>query len=387
MRKLVIIGANNFQLPLIIKAKELGYETHVFAWEEGSLGKEFADFFYPVSIVAKEEILEISKKIKPDGVLSIASDLASITVNYLAYHLGLVGNSLKCTEITTDKYLMRKALSEKDLPCPRFFLIDKNNTTDIPQFNYPIIVKPTDRSGSRGVTKLLNESELPTAIYRALDESFSKRGIIETFIEGREFSVEMISWKGEHEFLQITEKETFGPPWFVEKAQHQPANLSDSTKTTLIEIIKNSLSALNVDYGASHSEVIITKDKEIFITEIGARMGGDYIGSDLVKLSTGFDFLKAVISISVGNKPEVCITKNNYSGVCYTDTKKGRVTQIIDNSKKYNEVIKTEIYVKQGQAIGDIVESNLRTACFLYCSTTNKFDTNKQVVEIVTSNL
>ena len=90
-------------MPLIKKAKALGYETHVFAWKEGAVGAKYADYFYPISIVEKEEILEKCKEIKPDAVLSVASDLATITVNYLTEKLGLTGNSLECTKISTNK--------------------------------------------------------------------------------------------------------------------------------------------------------------------------------------------------------------------------------------------------------------------------------------------
>ena len=112
MKKLVVIGANDFQNQLILKAKEKGYETHVFAWKDGSVGEQTADFFYPVSIVEKEQILEECKKIQPDGVISIASDLASITVNYVSEKLGLTCNGIKSAEISTNKYLMRKAFEK-----------------------------------------------------------------------------------------------------------------------------------------------------------------------------------------------------------------------------------------------------------------------------------
>ena len=83
MKKIVIIGANDFQKPLILKAKEMGYETHVFAWREGATGAEDADYFYEISIVEKDEILKICQKIQPDAVATIGSDLANITVQYL----------------------------------------------------------------------------------------------------------------------------------------------------------------------------------------------------------------------------------------------------------------------------------------------------------------
>ena len=96
MKKIVIIGANSFQNPLILKAKEMGYETHVFAWKDGSIGERTADYFYPISIVEKEAILEECRRIQPDAVATIASDLANITVQYLAEQLGLPHNSDNC---------------------------------------------------------------------------------------------------------------------------------------------------------------------------------------------------------------------------------------------------------------------------------------------------
>lgn len=120
MKKLVIIGANDFQNRLILKARELGFETHVFAWEDGAVGKKTANFFYPISITEKEEILRICKTIRPSGVATIASDLAVPTVNYVAQALSLNGNpyavSLKCT----NKFEMRQAFLNNEIPTPRF---------------------------------------------------------------------------------------------------------------------------------------------------------------------------------------------------------------------------------------------------------------------------
>ena len=112
MKKIVIIGANDFQKPLIQKAKEMGYETHVFAWREGATGAEDADFFYEISIVEMDAILEECRKIKPDAVATIGSDLANITVQYLAEKLGLPGNSSECIRQSTNKYAMRSAFQK-----------------------------------------------------------------------------------------------------------------------------------------------------------------------------------------------------------------------------------------------------------------------------------
>ncbi|MEG0378791.1 MAG: carbamoyl-phosphate synthase large subunit, partial [Eubacterium sp.] len=99
--KVAIIGANDFQNPLILKAKEKGYETHVFAWKEGAVGEKNADFFYPISIVEKDAILKQCRELGITGVCSIGSDLASLTVNYVANQLGLTANSDESALLST----------------------------------------------------------------------------------------------------------------------------------------------------------------------------------------------------------------------------------------------------------------------------------------------
>ena len=120
MSRIAIIGASYLQLPLIEKAKSMGHETHVFAWEAGDVGEKVADYFYPVSIREKEQILEKCREIGINGIISIASDLAMITVNYVAQALNLTGNSWGSTLISTNKYAMRKAFHENGDPIPSF---------------------------------------------------------------------------------------------------------------------------------------------------------------------------------------------------------------------------------------------------------------------------
>ena len=303
-KKVVIIGANDFQNPLILKAKELGYETHVFAWKDGSIGEKTADFFYPISIVEKEEILEKCREIKPDAVLTIASDLATITVNYVASKLGLTCNSLECTEISTNKFKMRQALKKANIPVPKFEIVDENTNLDILNgMEYPLIVKPTDRSGSRAINKILKKEELSDAIKLAVENSFEKKAIVEEYIDGDEFSAESISFHGKHNFLTVTRKQTTGYPHFIETGHIEPAGLSEEIIEKIKSAILPALDSLKIENGASHAEFKITQNGDIRIIEIGARMGGDCIGSDLVKISTGYDYVKMVIDVALGKEP------------------------------------------------------------------------------------
>ena len=230
MKKIVIIGANEFQNPLIEKAKSLGYETHVFAWQSGDIGEKTADYFYPISIVEKEEILEECKKIKPDAITSIGSDLAVITVNYVANALGLNCNNPEYSLICTNKFEMRKAFEKANIKIPRFEKLKSIDEVTINKF--PLIVKPTDRSGSRSIALVHSKEELENAILKACESSFEKYAIVEEVIEGKnEYSCESISFKGKHTILAITKKFTTGFPSCIETGHIEPADLPENIKT------------------------------------------------------------------------------------------------------------------------------------------------------------
>lgn len=303
-KRIVIIGAGCFQKALIEKAREMGLETHVFAWEQGAEGKALADYFYPVSITEKETILEYCKKIKPHAVTTIASELANITVQYLTEKLGLPGNHAQCVWMTTNKGAMRDALKKQGIESPIYEVIDQYRAKDYrPCAAYPLIVKPTDRSGSRGVKRVENDQELKKAIAEAMDHSFEKKVIVEEWISGEEYSCECLSVKGVHHALAITKKYTTGSPEYVETGHLEPAFTEDNIQ--IKEAVFRALDALQIYEGASHTEFKIDSNGKLRLIETGSRMGGDCIGSDLVLLSTGIDYVKNVILISLGMEPDL----------------------------------------------------------------------------------
>lgn len=341
MKKIAIIGASYLQTPLVVKAKAMGVETHCFAWEDGAVCKDIADFFYPISILEKEDILSICKQIKIDGITTIASDAAVPTVCFVAEKMGLIGNPLNDVLVTTDKYQMRKRFTEFFVSSPKFVIGDDDYS--VSGFQFPVIVKPTDRSGSRGVLRVDTPEDLRSAVGRAKAESFTSRAIIEEYVSGSEVSVESISWKGEHYILAITDKVTTGEPYFVELEHHQPSYLSSDIQQKIKDETIKALTALNIKYGASHSEFKITETGDVFVIEIGARMGGDFIGSHLVKLSTGYDFVKAVVDIALGSFEVPIINNQNSSGVYFLCKETERLLPVFESSELYKEIVELKI--------------------------------------------
>ena len=333
-KTLAIVGASYLQLPLVERAKELGLRTICFAWEDGAVCKDECDKFCPISIVEKEQILEVCKTERIDGICTIASDVAAPTVAYVAEQMGLTGNSYECAVRANNKFLMRDAFLHAGIPSPKYICVTSeiqwNANEIVKELGLPLIVKPSDRSGSLGVIKVDHPEQLQAAIQNALECSFRHEAIVEQYIEGREISVEFISYQGKHFPLQITDKVTTGAPHFVELEHHQPANLDERKYAEIYDLTKRALDALGVTNSASHSEYRITEDGRIYVMEIGARMGGDFIGSDLVQLSTGYDFLRGVIDVALREFNEPKLNEHHCSGVYFLCKETAHLKQIIE---------------------------------------------------------
>ena len=365
-KTLAVIGASYLQLPLVKRAKEMGLRVICFAWPKGAVCAESCDAFYPISIVDKDKILGVCRQERIDGVTSIASDVAVPTMAYIAEKMGLIGNSVESSLKSTNKYLMRQALAAAGIPCPKFKVIEKlEEILPLEGMCYPLVVKPTDRSGSMGVTRVDTEKALRTAVVSAIAASFCHKAIVEECItDMREVSVEGISWDGEYHFLQVTDKITTGAPHYVELAHHQPALMSEKLKSRIVGVVREAVKALDIRYGATHAELMITPEEAIYITEIGARMGGDFIGSDLVALSTGYDFLEGVIQCALGEFSEIHHRRHaRCSGVWFYAPETKWVYDSIVNAKCDDRIVRSEL---QQDDVHELTRSADRSGYFIY---------------------
>lgn len=366
MIKLAILGASYLQEPLIQKAKKMGIQTHVFAWKSNDVGEKSADFFYPISIVEKEKILCKCREIGIDGICSIASDLASVTVNYVANEMGLTGNSMECAQLTTNKHCMRECFEKNGDPSPKSICVTSTGDLQNMEINYPVIVKPLDRSGSRGITMVEDPNDLEQAIEAAKQVGFDKRALVEEFVQGEEYSVECISWMGEHQLLAITKKYTTGAPHFIEVAHLEPAGLNEELLKRVRQVVFHALDSLRIKNGASHTEVKIDSKKNIVIIEVGARMGGDCIGSDLVELTTGIDYVQAVVQTALGKKPDLGKKeKRRAAAIRFVLSEKDKTVWFKLQKQHPEYIMRSEI----GKELsGKVTDSSNRHGYYLLCS-------------------
>lgn len=364
-KKIAILGANEPLIPFFEQTKILGYEIHCFAWPEGAVCKKMADFFYPISFSEKTEILNLCREIRVDGITSFSLESALPTVNYIAQELNLIGNPPVCEEFTIDKFTMREQLKRCSVSIPAYEIIKSESELNDLDIEFPVIVKPVDSGGSRGVTKVDKYDDLVFAYKRAL--KYSKKGqvLVEQFIDGREFSVEYISFEGKHYFVTITDKVTTGPPYFVELEHHQPANIPASLVSAVKRITEQTLDALAIYSSPSHTEIKIDDSGHPYIIEVGARMGGDMITSDLVRLSTGYDFVKGTLELSTGDFTSPVFSENKYSGIFYLSKETERIMPLMINPEKYPQIVKT---VFSNREIKEVKESNDRSGYLIYQS-------------------
>jgi biotin carboxylase len=386
-KKLAVIGASHFQMPLIERAQEKGLEVHAFAWQCGDVGERAADVFHPVSITEVDDIVRICREVGVDGICTIASDLATVAVSHVAEELHLTGNSVACMERSTNKNLMRRAFEAAGDPSPKSLLVsleddaaEKSNAVHLTEgqldafdpcehgLAYPLIVKPTDRSGSRGVTKIEADhapGAVAAALREAFEQGFRREALVEEFAEGDEFSVEGMSWEGTHHILTITRKGTTGAPHFIETAHLQPAFLPDEVDARVREVAMHALDTLGVRYGASHTELKVAPDGTIRIIEIGARMGGDCIGSHLVPLSCGIDFVGAVVDVALGREPDLTPAhepRASASRFIFDDADMAVLERI---RSEHPELVAYEQMTADGTGAHDVTDSSTRLGHFV----------------------
>ena len=372
-KKIAILGANTPLLPFYKQAKRLGYEIHSFSYEPDGVCKEYADYYYPFSFAEKENVLKECKRIGINGITSFSLESALPTVNYIAREMHLEGNPLESMEWTLNKFRMTERLRECGIKVPDYVCIDSERDLLGQKFTFPQIVKPVDSSGSRGVSKVNNMEELLMAYHLALPFSKSKKVMIGQFIEGREFEVDSISHHGCHFVLTIDDKVTTNEPYFVELEHHQPANFSEEDGTKIRALAKKVLDALAIYSCVSFIEFKMDNEGEIYVIEIGARAPGDYVASDLVRLSTGYDCVKGLLELATGDFTIPVIGKIKYSGIYFLSRESMKVNYFILNSARYLEIVQKEIYSNN---IISVKESGDRAGYFIYQSD-EKFDIYK----------
>ena len=359
----MIVGASVLQLPAIIKAKEMGLEVAVVDFNPKAIGINYADKYYNASTIDEEEVVKAAIDYKPDGIMTLATDMPMRGVARAAERLNL--SSIKYTTAlkATDKYEMIKAFKKSKVASPWYYLVNNYKELSLleDKLTYPCIMKPTDNAGSHGVTLVSSYKELLEKYEYCHNNSRCGKVIIEEYLIGEEVSVEAIVINGKINILQITDKITTGAPFFVEIGHTQPSRKSAKIQLQIKALAEQAIKSLDIDKGPCHIEIMVT-DKGPVMIELGARMGGDNIATHLIPLSTGIDMTEVSIRIALGEIPSIKPSFNQGAAIRYVSAPTGKIKLIegIDKVRTISEVKEVTFIKNIGDTSKEINCSNDR---------------------------
>lgn len=380
MKKLLVLAAGLLQIPVINKAREMGYYVIAADDDPNAPGMALADkAVVPGGLMNEEKMVAIAKEEKVDGVIHPCSEVAMNVLGRINDELHLCGISKEIAIRSTNKHLMREAFEKYGAPSPKSILTKDEEdawATFCNEFDTNAILKPSRNSGSRGIAKVvkgISKDEFVDLYRRALDESRDHQVLIEQFIEGPEFSVEVIVWQGEPYVLAVTDKKTTEAPYFVELGHNQPSLFPEDVQLKLKKGAIAGCKALGLTYCAAHCELKVQND-EAYLMEIGARMGGDFISTELTHLSSGIDMVAATIDVVLGVKPNLNPVEDKHGVAIRYFTPRPGCVKAIENevALKRSDVYDAEIYVKLGDEVHEVKSSLDRSGHVIVTAPTAK---------------
>lgn len=365
-KKLMLLGGIRYLLPAIEAAHNHGIYVITVDYLPNNIAHKYSDEYHNVSILEKDKdkVLALAKELKIDGILSYAVDPGVVTAAYVAEQMGLPFTcSYETACILQDKSRFRQFLADNGFNAPHAQGYDKAEDAikDVDYFNWPVIVKPVDSAGSKGVSRVDDPKDLQKAIAHALEESHNGHFIIEDFLEleGYQSSADCFSVEGKLVYAdysdQLFDKDAANP--YTPALEIWPSTMRQEHQDYLTSELQRLLTLQNCGTGLYNVESRLCKNGKPYIMEVSPRAGGNRI-AELQSIGTGIDLIEAEVLKAVGEPLPQAIGMPKYDG-CYVNDiahslKAGTFQGIIyDDTFKQNHVISEAIY----PSIGDHVEA------------------------------
>ncbi|MCM1495266.1 MAG: ATP-grasp domain-containing protein [Bacteroides sp.] len=306
-KRVMILGANNFLLPLIRKSKELGYETIVVSPVREEPGFAYADEKIYINLTDKEAVLSAAKELGIDGITTDQAETPIRTVAYVGEKLNLPGIGIKQAELFTNKYLQRKKCKEIGIDTIRFHLAE--NAEDAAEFFGTLdgnaIMKPIDSAGSRGVVQIRKRKDIFEHFDYSKEASKSGGVIIEDFIDGKELMIDGVTVNNTYQTLVCGEyQKCMVDGVFSEYIGKYPANINRKQYEDANALVKQVVEGFGLQCGRTHTEVKIN-ERGVWLMETAARGGGRYISSCTVPMMTDFSSEEFLLKACMGEVQEV----------------------------------------------------------------------------------
>lgn len=335
-KSMLFLGGVMQQIPAIVQARELGYHVITCDYVPGNPGHRYSDEYHNVSTTDLDGVLSLAQQLKIDGIVAYASDPAAPTAAYVAERLGLPGNPYESVKLLTEKDLFRDFLQKHNFNAPVAggYATYEAALADIERFKFPVMVKPVDSSGSKGVVKVYEVSKLKAAVDEALSYSRGKRFVVEEFIvkKGYQVSGDGFSVDGKLVFTSYGNElySGNGTREYVALGEFWPSLLTREQKTKIDAELQRLITELGMRTCAYNIEVILDKDDNVYILELGPRNGGSYI-PQLIKYATGVDLVDATLKAAMGDAVphlEMTPTTGVFSNYMIYSTVSGRFKEL-----------------------------------------------------------
>ena len=365
MKKLLVLGGDHFAIPVVQAAKKQGYYVITCDYLPDNVAHRFSDEFTNISTTDKERVLAYARERKIDGIVTF-TDSGVVTTAYVQHHLGLpqIG-PLESVEILQNKDRFRAFLLENGFNVPQAKGFDSVEAamSEMNRYPWPVIVKPTDSAGSKGVTRVDRLEQLKPALEYAMQFSASKHIIVEKYIEKEGCSSDSDCFSIDGELVVAT----FSSQRFDDKAHNPyapsaytwPSTFGDGFENELRSELQRLLKLLRMKTSVYNVETRIGVDGKAYIMEVSPRGGGNRL-SEMVRLSTGTDMITAAVRSAVGD--DVTVEQTDLNGhwaiIMLHSDKTGSFKKLLIAPEKEKAVFQIDLWVKEGDYVEEFIGAN-----------------------------
>lgn len=386
-KKLMLLGGLRYLLPVIEAAHRLGIYVITVDYLPDNIAHRYSDEYHNVSIIDKEAVLELARELQIDGIMSFAVDPGVVSAAYVAEQLGLPFQcSYESACILQDKSRFRQFLADNGFNVPNARGYDNAEAAlhDVDYFNWPVIVKPVDSAGSKGVTRVDHPADLPAAIAHALECSPSRHFIIEDFLEklGCSSDSDCFSIDGEMVFCSFSDQffDPSAPNEYTPSAYIWPSTMPQWAQCELRTELQRLITLLDCKTGIYNIETRLCTNGKPYIMELSPRGGGNRI-AELLQHATGHPLIENEVRKAVGT-PLLpmgdAICNEHYSITVLHSDRDGILNNITIDPKLQSHIIENDLWVKIGDQISGFTGANQSLGTLFM-----RYKTRKQIEAVI----
>ena len=361
MKKILLLGGLRYLIPVIKTAHELGYYVITCDFLPQNIAHQYSDKYINANITDKELILKIAEEEKIDGIMSFAVDPGVLTASYVAEKMNLPGCPFESVKILQNKVLFRKFLFENgfNVPKAKGFSSYADALKELDLFNFPVIVKPTDSAGSKGVTRVDDIDDVKSAVEYALANAVSdKKVIIEEFIEQSGFSSDCDSFSIDSDLKFVS----FSNQYFDSKAENPytpsayswPSFIDISHQEELVSELRRLVKLLKLGTSIYNIETRVGTDGKPYIMEVSPRGGGNRL-SEMLRFATGVDLIKMAVKSAVGEENdqlEMPVYNGFWAEIILHSDRDGIFDEVKINNELFEDnIVEIDLWVKKGDKV------------------------------------